>query len=206
MAWSLSTSPKDVFIVSNWESDQPHNHDQEKVPSIVTYNSEGKVASWGHSLERRQHHISWFKLGLSAEATDLLAKEQPDRYERLQRLFVKYNKSPLDVAADYLRKLWEHATENIKQKIDPYLWENVKFKIVLTVPAMWDHRAQELTKKAAEMAGMLVRKGTTLELIGEPEAAALAVSSKMNSPTPHSILKVGNIEIVILILLGLIAY
>jgi molecular chaperone DnaK (HSP70) len=71
--------------------------------------------------------------------------------------------------------LWSHATETIKSKIGQTLWENLAIRIVLTVPAIWDHQAQELTRKSAEMAGLMARKNTTLELIGEPEAAALAV-------------------------------
>jgi molecular chaperone DnaK (HSP70) len=192
VAWSLSTSPKDIFIVSNWETDEANNHDLEKVPSIVTYNSHGKVNSWGFSLEERRHHISWFKLGLCEEATKMLAKERPERYEMLYDLLTKYNKKPLDVSADYLRLLWAHAMENIQERVDPVLWENINLRIVLTVPAIWDHKAQDLTRQAAKMAGMLDRKGSTLELIAEPEAAALAVFTGMNTSRTQSSLKVSH--------------
>ncbi|KAH6674763.1 hypothetical protein B0J14DRAFT_652947 [Halenospora varia] len=189
---SLSTSPTELFIVSSWETKEPNNHDLEKVPSIVTYNKEGNVSSWGFSLVEKKHHLSWFKMGLSEEATQMLAKEQPERYADLVKLFKKHNKQPVEVSADYLRKLWAHAVKNIEERMDPLIWETIKFKIVLTVPAIWDHRAQELTKQAARNAGMLDRRGTTLELIGEPEAAALAVVTDMNIPGMQSSLKAGD--------------
>jgi len=75
----------------------------------------------------------------------------------------------------------------IQSRIGKLLWENMTLKIVLTVPAIWDHKAQELTRKAAEMAGLLARNDTTLELVGEPEAAALAVFDEMRSQNNRSL-------------------
>jgi molecular chaperone DnaK (HSP70) len=120
----------------------------------------------------------------------MLARERPERFEKLHDLLKKYKKKPLDVSADYLRLLWAHAMENIQERVDPVLWENIKMKIVLTVPAIWDHKAQDLTRQAAKMAGMLDRKSSTLELIAEPEAAALAVFMGMNTSRTQSSLKV----------------
>lgn len=129
-------------------------------------------------------------MGLCEEATKMLARERPERYEKLYDLLKKYKKKPLDVTADYLRLLWAHAMGNIQERVDPVLWENIKMKIVLTVPAIWDHKAQDLTRQAAKMAGMLDRKSSTLELIAEPEAAALAVFMGMNTSRTQSSLKV----------------
>jgi molecular chaperone DnaK (HSP70) len=190
VAWALSTSPKEIFTVSDWDTDEANNHDLEKVPSVVTYDSQGMVNSWGFSLEERRHHISWFKMGLCEEAIKMLAKERPERFEKLHNLLTKYQKKPIDVSADYLRLLWAHAMENIQARVDPVLWEDIKLRIVLTVPAIWDHKAQDLTRQAAKMAGMLDRKGSTLELIGEPEAAAFAVFTGMNTSRTQSSLKV----------------
>jgi len=159
----------------------PGQSDLHKVPSIITYDSKGLVSSWGYKLDKRQHPISWFKLLLSQEATERLQNEQPQRFGRLQTLLELHNKIPVEVVADYLRCLWAHATEEIRKKIGHGLWNNMKLKVVLTVPAIWDHKAQEVTKRAAEMAGMLEKADTTLELIGEPEAAALSVFNEMNT-------------------------
>lgn len=142
---------------------------------MLAYNSKGEVTSWGYKIEEHRHHISWFKLRLSEYGTQKLAEYQPLRAQRLELLLTTFQKQPVDVVSDYLRCLWTHATETIKAKIGQTLWENLAIRIVLTVPAIWDHQAQELTRKSAEMAGLMARKNTTLELIGEPEAAALAV-------------------------------
>ncbi|CAG8977831.1 hypothetical protein HYALB_00008997 [Hymenoscyphus albidus] len=55
--------------------------------------------------------------------------------------------------------------------------DNMTFKVVLTLPANWDHPAQELTRQAAEKAGIKkprFRGPTTFKTMSEPEAAALA--------------------------------
>jgi hypothetical protein len=118
--------------VSDWETEEANNTDLEKVPSVVTYNSKGEVNSWGFTPEERQHHISWFKMGLCEEARKMLAKERPERYKKLYDLLATYKKDPLDVSADYLRLLWAHSMENIREMVDPLLWENIKMRIVLT--------------------------------------------------------------------------
>jgi hypothetical protein len=181
VAWALSTSPQEINIVSTWESDLPASYDLHKVPSTLTYNSKGAVTSWGYKLEAHRHYISWFKLGLSEYGREQLAEDQPEKYKKLHALLKSFGKEPVDVMADYLRCIWTYATENIQRRIGKHLWENLKLKIVVTVPAIWDHKAQELTRKAAEMAGLRSRSTTELELIGEPEAAALAVFDEMST-------------------------
>ncbi|KAL2060285.1 hypothetical protein VTL71DRAFT_9680 [Oculimacula yallundae] len=179
VAWALSTSPKDISIISSWPAHLPANSCQHKVPSVLTYDKGGNVASWGYKLDSTKHYIEWFKLGLSKEATRKIAADQPEKYERLQAILRHKQKSAVDVVADFLRCLWTHATKEIQRSVVRGVWDNVDLKIVLTVPAIWDHDAQHLTRSAAEMAGLLERSNTTLELIGEPEAAALSVFDEM---------------------------
>jgi len=85
------------------------------------------------------------------------------------------DKEPVDVASDYLQKLWEHATRVIKSKIGEALFDSLQIKVVLTVPAIWDHQGQDMTRRAADRAGITKGENTTLKLVSEPEAAALAV-------------------------------
>ena len=193
MAWALSTSPADICIISSWESDLPANSDNHKVPSVLTYDSRGIVSSWGYKLEPHRHHISWFKLLLSEQATNMVARHQPDRLRKLQKLLLEYDKRPVDVAADYLRCLWQHTSKELSRRV-PGLWEVADLKIILTVPAIWELSAQELTKEAAKMAGLLDRENTALELVGEPEAAALSVFDEMTSQNWRK-LKVGKLRL-----------
>jgi molecular chaperone DnaK (HSP70) len=183
VAWALSISPADVIVVTSWDKS---GRLADKVPSVLTYNDECQVSSWGCNLAPQGKHISWFKLLLSEHATEIFAKNDPERLKELQSLLSYYHKKPVDVVADYLGYLWQHATAEISKSLS-VLWGLANLKIVLTVPAMWDMSAQELTKEAARMAGLLNRRNTFLELVAEPEAAALSV---LNHKASQNLFKV----------------
>lgn len=117
--------------------------------------------------------MQWFKLLLSDEAREKGGGKVAEAQAVLQRL----RKEPVDVVADYLKQLWRHAVEQIELKLTRIAFENMDLRIVLTVPANWDHKAQERTRKAAIKAGITARRSLgapVLKLVTEPEAAALA--------------------------------
>jgi len=86
----------------------------------------------------------------------------------------KLGKQPVDLASDFLSSLWQHTLKVLGTKIGEDLVEVIKIKVVLTVPAIWDHQGQEMTRRAASNAGITTRADTSVQLVSEPEAAALA--------------------------------
>jgi molecular chaperone DnaK (HSP70) len=75
--------------------------------------------------------------------------------------------SPVEASShflDYLRRVWDH--ERAKEKPELALSEQ---EVLLTVPASFDEEARELTRRAAEQAGL---KNVTL--LEEPQAAFYA--------------------------------
>lgn len=180
--WALSTSPDDIFTVAAWEDENMFNMDSHKTPSVLTYNSKAEVASWGFSLHQNGVAIKCFKLLLSEQATEELAKSRPNEHKILQAELKKLGKEPSDVVGDYLRCLWHHVVGNIKENIGHLLWENLNLKIILTIPTLWDHKASRMLRRSAEKAGLLERTGTLLELVGESEAAAIGMLSEIRLP------------------------
>lgn len=139
---------------------------------MIAYNKRGKVTWWGfEQFNAEGEKFEKFKLLLSERARNNSASlPLQDTLDRMRAL----NKSPVDVVADYLKNVWNHTLKNLKLKLS--FIENLRFKVVLTVPAIWDHAAQELTREAAQKAGIEKKRnaGTTkLDIISEPEAAAL---------------------------------
>jgi molecular chaperone DnaK (HSP70) len=57
----------------------------------------------------------------------------------------------------------------------------LKLKIVVTIPAIWNYKVQELIRKATQIAGLYSCNIIELELIGEPKAAMLAIFNKMST-------------------------
>jgi len=83
-------------------------------------------------------------------------------------------KQPVDLVSDFLAQHWQQILKVLGSRIGDALVEATLIKVILTVPAIWDHQAQELMIIAAKNAGITKRSNTTLELVSEPEAAALA--------------------------------
>lgn len=122
---------------------------------------------------RDSYSAQWFKLLLSKEA-----REQGGEWlTQTEQLLLKLNKEPVEVVADYLRCLWKHAIEVIELSLTKIAVDNMTFRVVLTMPAKWDRNARELTRKAAELAGITQNRSqgpTMFRMVPEPEAAALA--------------------------------
>lgn len=106
---------------------------------------------------------------------------------------------------DFMTALRKQAKRDLKHKLGTALLstpieyivsrhENTSFVskfpstdlVQITVPAVWSDMAQAKTRACAEAAGM--GKGTALQIISEPEAAALYALDAMD---PHD-LKIGN--------------
>ena len=143
---------------------------------MIAYNQQRKVTWWGfEQFNAEGEKFEKFKLLLSKKAiNDPASLPLQDTLQRMSTL----RKKPVDVVADYLRCVWNHTLKNLRLRLS--FLEDLRFKVVLTVPAIWDHAAQELTREAAQKAGIeKIRKAgsTKLDIISEPEAAALTFFS-----------------------------
>lgn len=112
--------------------------------------------------------MSWFKLLLDPK--NKVGQESDKVLETVKQL-TALNKEPEDVAADYLRLIWEYTKDDIR-KVRGDDWADIyTTRAVLTVPAIWSPSAKDKTMKIARKAGL----PENVSLVSEPEAAALAV-------------------------------
>lgn len=176
-------------IITGWDSEIDHNEGSAKVPTRISYSKHGNTSSWGFDHDVQDLQLSWFKLLLCDETKRRAAAER-SFLDKLEADMKSLNKTVVDVAADYLNRLWGHATSTLKSRFGEAFFEDIQIKLVLTIPAIWDHRAQEMTKTAAQKAGMTNRANMKLELVSEPEAAARYVFNESLS------LKVGDAFVV----------
>jgi len=119
------------------------------------------------------YQAQWFKLLLSEDA----CQQGGEWLKETNRILQELNKKPVDVVADYLRCLWKHAIKVIELSLTKIAVDHMTFRVVLTLPANWDHKARELTRKAAVQAGITRNRSqgaTVFRMVPEPEAAALA--------------------------------
>ncbi|RPB20864.1 hypothetical protein L211DRAFT_892519 [Terfezia boudieri ATCC MYA-4762] len=164
----------------------------DKVPSVLRYNSKGSY-KWGNiPVELANNRLEWFKLLLNegdyttpAELLQRLEakglKGYPEsKSANLAKLRTKIQaipegKTPFDLAADYFRSLYKYVQSRIEKNIPALKGQigndgGVAIKCCLTVPAIWDDKAKEITKQAAIAAGLLEKQ---IYMISEPEAAAV---------------------------------
>ncbi|KAF2651441.1 hypothetical protein K491DRAFT_637347 [Lophiostoma macrostomum CBS 122681] len=189
-AWALSRQPDRIKIVTKWKSDHAYNTDDAKTPTEIVYeepkviyedDADGKrartITGWGHDIRPEERPLKWFKLCL-VDAANLPTHVRDSA--QLRQATDKLNSlgiSAVEATADYLRKLWTHTIAAIERELGKRAVDGLPFRVIVTVPAMWPPKAMERTERAARKAGILESRlcgETKLDLVPEPEAAALA--------------------------------
>ncbi|KAF7556188.1 hypothetical protein G7Z17_g1667 [Cylindrodendrum hubeiense] len=185
-AWALTTGATptlaDVNVVSNWGPVI-----ESKVPSLYTYTAnEGEI--WGYDIGDNAYVIRWSKLELEAPSRlHALTTLKRTIAEARQLHFGTTNvlqsqiprhliKSASDVVTDYLVQVANAVRLDIENKKGPRTLSEFPIDVVITHPAEWDHRAQNLTFRAVNQAFQYVfpeasEEGVT-RLATEPEACA----------------------------------
>jgi molecular chaperone DnaK (HSP70) len=169
-----------VTVVKSWPNVQSSY--AEKVPSILAYDN-GHLIAWGSRVKPTQSaQVSHFKLGLQDGANEHYDISKNDESPLGGFLTdpnwihpLLPNLHAIDYATDYLREVRTYIIDRVFPKDfgEGFLGrQNIKY--VLTVPAIWDDKARDLSKRAAVNAGF---REEDLTLITEPEAAALYCST-----------------------------
>ena len=105
------------------------------------------------------------------------------QYQEALKSQKSLGKSPTDLVGLFLKQLWSHTLAAVHRALGTDLMDSCRFRVVVTLPAIWPHYAQQRMKKAAMIAGIMVERGcgpTVLKFISEPEAAAMATLKDMS--------------------------
>ncbi|KAG5935630.1 hypothetical protein E4U59_005507 [Claviceps monticola] len=150
-----------------------------KIPTILEYSDEDPTGfRWGASVNKSSDSIVAIKLLLDPKQQrplDLLATHTRTELKALP-------KAPIEIAADFMRAIYEHALEEIASAVPKAYMDICQKEFVLSVPAVWSDAAKNATLKvnllkrlltrgsiqAAELAGI-----ESITVVKEPEAAAL---------------------------------
>ena len=126
--------------------------------------------------------MQWFKLLLLDDQDLPEDVRNSHQIQRARELLQNAGKTATEAVADYLRFLWEHAISKIRETLGRTVLSGTPFRVVITVPAVWNHKAVRKMRQAALDAGILEPRlcsNTTLHFVSEPEAAALATLRDM---------------------------
>jgi hypothetical protein len=170
------TSVEHIEVVSEW----PGCPDVVcKAPTKIAYAAENpKISSdqWGYAVPKEAQCYTWTKLLLDAAARPT-AFDDPGMRDVCGGLLLRLppGKSARAVCQDYLRGLYLYLVSTLKKRFGAELFPLTPMDCWITVPAIWSDKAQALTRNAARGAGFGERDFDTLNVIPEPEAAALTV-------------------------------
>ncbi|KKY15950.1 putative hsp70-like protein [Diplodia seriata] len=149
-----------------------------KVPTKIAYASENKnfyVDKWGFAVTPNMESYVWTKLLLD-RGTAVTELDDPALKDLFGKGMLKLpdNKSANQVCRDYLRGLYEYMVSVLSKKFSPEVYAVTPVECWITVPAIWSDAAKDATRSAALDAGFGSRNFDKVNLIPEPEAAALA--------------------------------
>lgn len=169
-------SIEDIEVMSQW----PGFPDIVwKTPSKMAYASENprlNADQWGYAVPFGSRSYTWTKLLLDKDAR-LTEYDDPT----LKDLFgdgmlrLPPGKRAPDVCQDYLHGMYLYLVSTLEKRFTPQLFRVTPMECWITVPAIWSDKARSLTRKAAIKAGFGSRLFDVVNVISEPEAAALTV-------------------------------
>ncbi|KAG6035334.1 hypothetical protein E4U19_004811 [Claviceps sp. Clav32 group G5] len=135
-----------------------------KIPTILEYSEEEPTGfRWGASVNKSSGGIVAIKLLLDPKQERPLYLPATCTRTELKAL----PKAPIEIAADFMRAIYEHALEEIASAVPKAYMDICQKEFVLSVPAVWSDAAKNALK-AAELAGIEL-----ITVVKEPEAAAL---------------------------------
>ncbi|KAG5948550.1 hypothetical protein E4U60_001463 [Claviceps pazoutovae] len=136
-----------------------------KIPTVIEYSEEEPTGfRWGASASKARGGIVGIKLLLDPEQERPLYLSANNTRKELKSL----PKKPVEIAADFIRAIYEHALEEIASAVPKAYMDICQKEFVLSVPAVWSDAAKNATLKAAELAGI-----ESITVVKEPEAAAM---------------------------------
>lgn len=171
VSWAVNLGTKKVRLINDWPKSNSSIENTEKVPTTISYEG-NEPHHWGYNVEAREKSFKWFKLLLDPGRS----AQGPAHLDSSVTLLQSLNKTPEQVAADYLRKIWKYTINDIERAQGEGWQSRHSLRVVLTVPAIWSPAAKDRTLRAAQAAGL----PDDLTLVSEPEAAALRVLREKN--------------------------
>ncbi|KAK4159271.1 hypothetical protein QBC43DRAFT_131872 [Cladorrhinum sp. PSN259] len=172
VSWALSDAPDIIHEITEWPAEFHLNSREDQVPTQLDL----KSGKWGYEVTSQMKPIKWFKLLLLRDA-DMVRNEIRDSIHlKDARKQIADNKlTPVKAVSMYLEKLWKHTYAQLASRFDV---DNMPLRVAITVPAIWPPYAEQAMREAAANAGITVDRDigmTTLDLVQEPEAAALSI-------------------------------
>ncbi|EGP82386.1 uncharacterized protein MYCGRDRAFT_97567 [Zymoseptoria tritici IPO323] len=185
----------DVHCIMNW----PGGNNSCKTPSRLAYannNESINANAFGFEVKSYMESFAWMKLLLDPEQATKFDDPSLTKSEGDGVLKRPINKTPVELCADYLTEVIQHAYAYLSRTITAEVLEATPIDFWFTVPAVWSDKAKADTLRAARYAAKQAKlrwhPDSQLFLIREPEAAAVATVSALTQGGSQQHIKVGD--------------
>ncbi|KAG9257923.1 uncharacterized protein F5Z01DRAFT_692804 [Emericellopsis atlantica] len=198
VAWAEcdTTDNVEIEMITSWDTDLHDCSDKEKAPTQLGFGDGSEVPSWGYGIPLDEDCVRWFKLLLLEDRDVPSEVKDSAQYQLAKSMGDKHKKTATELVALYLGFIWRHSLEAIERSVGATLVQLCKFRVVITLPAIWPAYSQQKMMTAARDSGILAKRQageTILSFISEPEAAALATLKDLST---RSSVKAGDTMIV----------
>ncbi|KAI9866990.1 MAG: hypothetical protein M1813_000388 [Trichoglossum hirsutum] len=183
---SSKTGLRDVSIIQDWPGPSREAEVTYKTPTRIAYPTEGNERfctsnTIGYSVTPKMKSHSWFKLLLDRSAATRFDDPSLRDTEGPGILRLPRGKTAQEVCADYLREIFQTVMSKLEKQVSAEVLRITAIEFWFTVPAIWSDSAKQGTLAAARTAGFGTRPGDEVNLISEPEAAAIATLKWLTS-------------------------
>jgi len=171
---SIASLAEAIQVIKSWPF-SGSGETKEKIPTVLSYIKSGTPLWGGYVKSYHPGQVRHFKLGLDKDLETHYTSDGP--LFSLTTLQCSLSDAvAVDYASDFLKCLLSYVKEScLPEQLTADFLRNQPISYVLTVPAIWSDNAKALTREAAERAGIPPDR---LELVTEPEAAALFCATK----------------------------
>ncbi|PMD64400.1 actin-like ATPase domain-containing protein [Hyaloscypha bicolor E] len=193
--FSNESDLNDISTVQTWPGEGRDRDFEWKTPTVIAYGTENgfQGIKWGFTVEPGMVSYSWTKLLLDKNAPK--GKYDDPTLAKIARkgmLELPRGKSAQDVCEDYLREVRKYVFARLDKEKGEDFMKLTPMECWITVPATWLDEAQDATRQAAIGAGFASRTMDSINVIPEPEAAAICALKKLTVPGTQDSLKTGD--------------
>ena len=183
---SSKSSLFDINVITTWPGPSKAIENPWKTPTRTAYASDNdklETNAVGYRVTPGMKSYSWFKLRLDQGAHMRYDEPGLSTNEGSGMLRLPRGKSARDVCADYLGEIYKDIIAHLNKKLGEHVVGMSRKEFWFTVPAIWSDRDREDTMAAAKTAGFGAEDGDEINLISEPEAAAVAALTGLSEGT-----------------------
>jgi hypothetical protein len=186
----------DINVVKSWPGPGRDIDGTWKTPSRIAYGQENgfQGSKWGFGVEPSMKAYSWTKLLLDkAAANSIYDDPKLSNIAGKGIMELPPFRTAQGVCQDFLSQIRVFLMARLEKEFPGDFLNLTPVECWITVPAIWSDEAKNATRFAAIHAGFASRPMDSINMIPEPEAAAIASLKRDAAPDAPNPINVGGL-------------